>query len=207
MDLSKLQEKFIDRNPQPEGHYECYALLAPLVKIHDHFEFLFEVRSENLKIQPKEICLPGGRIEKNETPQEGAIREACEELRLSPHQIKILGPLDYLITPFNFILYPFLGFLEEIEIESILFNPEEVSSIFTVPVEFFIKNDPLEYFADVQAIIPQNFPYHMIQNGKNYPWRKGKYPILFYLYQKHVIWGMTARIIYNFIHLFKRFDF
>jgi hypothetical protein len=43
----------------------------------------------------------------------------------------------------------------------------------------------------------------MIQNGKNYKWKVGKLPELFYEYNGHIIWGMTARIVKNLVNILK----
>lgn len=49
--------------------------------------------------------------------------------------MKIIGPSDYLVTPFNDLIYSFVGFLE-VDLEEIKPN-DEVESVFTVPLEYF----------------------------------------------------------------------
>lgn len=203
MNLEMLKIRLQNREPKPEGDYKLFSILVPIVKVKDELHLLFEIRSEKLKTQPKEICFPGGRIEKDETPMTCAIRETCEELNLTSEQIHILGPLDYLVLPYNFILYPFLGILENVDADNVDFNKDEVGSIFTVPVNFFMTTEPLKHSIDVQTYVDESFPFHMIQNGEEYHWKKGRYPVYFYAYQNHIIWGITARIIKNMVDLLK----
>jgi 8-oxo-dGTP pyrophosphatase MutT (NUDIX family) len=199
MRLDTIQKIFEHKECNPEGKYEKFSVLVPIVKVKEELELLFEVRSSNLKVQPKEICFPGGKMENNESKEMCAIRETCEELNISPNHIEIFSPLDFLVLPYNLILYPFLGYISQINLENLDFNKDEVAEIFTVPLNFFLENEPTKHYIDLEAHIPDSFPFHMIPSGKDYHWRTGKYPVLFYEYNNYVIWGMTARIVKNFV--------
>lgn len=199
MQLDNIYNKLTSRTPRPEGQHKSYAILIPLIYVDGNIHLLFEVRSENLKTQPGEICFPGGKIEEDESPLESAIRETCEELNINESNIEVIGQTDYIVTPFNLILYPFVGFIKNIDIKNINFNKDEVGSIFTVPLDFFMSNTPETYFVKSKLDIPDDFPFEKIQNGKVYNFRSGKYPIYFYEYDKYIIWGITARIINNLI--------
>ena len=207
MDLEKVKTLLLDRAPKPQGNYQSFSVLVPLVTINGQIHLLFEIRSENLKTQPREICFPGGRIEPDEPPVGCAIRETIEELNLSFDRINILGPLDYLVLPYNLILYPFLGTIDAPDVNSINFNKDEVQEIFTVPLDFFINNDPLAHPIKVKTLTDKDFPYHLIQQGEEYHWRSGKYPVYFYSYENYTIWGITARIIKNLIDILKEYSF
>lgn len=200
MKISDIKDMINQKETQPIGKYSYFSVLVPIVNINDSHHLLFEVRSNDLKRQPNEICFPGGKTEKNETYSECAIRETCEELNIKKKQIELLGDLDYIITYSNFTLYPFLGSLNIDKLEDINCNKGEVSNVFTVPIDFFIKNKPLQYDAKTLPKINDDFPFNLIPNGKNYNWRSGQIPIYFYTYEDKVIWGLTARIINNFIN-------
>ena len=49
----------------------------------------------------------------------------------------------------------------------------------------------------------EDFPFHNIIGGKDYKFRDGRYKVMFYKYNNFVIWGMTARILENFLNVYK----
>jgi len=201
MNYQDIHQKISSHRAFPEGNYKIFGVLIPIIRIEEELHIVFEIRSHNLRSQPGEICLPGGAVECNEDPCATAIRETSEELNISEDNIHLIGPLDYVITPFDYALYPFVGTLENFDPNYDGFNKDEVSEVFTVPVSFFLENKPEEYFVSSNFEFLDDFPFHKIQNGKNYKWKIGKYPILFYEYGNHIIWGMTARILNNFIDI------
>lgn len=182
-----------------------FAVLLPLLQYKGKEVVLFEIRSQKLTVQPGEICFPGGGSEPHDKNGEAtAIRETSEELGLATDDIELIGPLDLLITPFQTVIYPFVGRLHDYS--SIAPNKEEVESIFYVPLEFFLNNQPRTFYTQINITPPHDFPYDLLPNGKTYNWRVGKYPVHFYRYQDKVIWGITARIIHNFIQILKKTD-
>ena len=93
------------------GHEDCFesAVILPLVEKDGQYWILFQKRADNIH-QPGEISFPGGRIEtEDSSPQEAAVRETCEEIGLDPEDIKVIAPLDIMVSPLNTTLYPFLG--------------------------------------------------------------------------------------------------
>jgi len=203
MDIVTIENIFTGRNANPEGEYKKYSILIPFIKTGDDIHLIFEVRSKNLKSQPGEICFPGGALEGEESFEDCAIRETCEELNLSPDNIQLIGKCDYIVTPFNLILYPFVGIIKGVDKDEIKYNENEVESIFSVPLKFFLNTPPQEYLIRTTLEIPHNFPYDKIQGGKSYNWKRGEYKILFYEYGDYIIWGMTARIINNLVDIIK----
>lgn len=176
-----------------------FAVLIPLYESEGKIHILFEVRSKTLNNQPGEICLPGGRLESDETLENTALRETCEELGIRPEKVELLGTAAPLITPFRYALHPFVGFLKDFSFpHDIRMNPDEVDAVFSVPLQWFMDNNPLEYSVQTQFVFPDDFPYHLIQSGRQYSWKSTTYPILFYKYENHIIWGMTAKIIFDF---------
>ena len=174
------------------------AVLIPLIKKDGRYHILFEVRSHNLSHQPGEICFPGGKREADETSMQTAIRETCEELLMSESDIKMYGPLDYFLSPAGMRIDAYLGELTNYNGQ---YSQDEVFEIFTVPLEFFQNNKPERYFNKVQMIPEDNFPFDKIPGGENYPWAKGRYEVLFYEYEGHIIWGLTAKILFHNIKL------
>ena len=69
------------------------AVILPILTIGGEEHILFEVRSSKLAWQPRDICFPGGRIEKSDASAlDAAIRETMEELGVERSDIDILGP-------------------------------------------------------------------------------------------------------------------
>lgn len=192
--IIKVSKKNIDISDI--NNYMKSSVLIPIIGDKNDLSLLYEVRSENLSNQPNEICFPGGRIEQGETKEEAAKRETIEELLLKPENVEILGPSDILVTPFNTVIYPYIGLLKDYNGN---YNKDEVKEVFSVPISFLLSHEPLCHYIDVSLIPRDDFPYDLIQNGRNYKWGKGKYPVYFYLYEDKIIWGITARITYDFI--------
>ena len=196
-----MLDRILNFKTKPISISECdnyteFSVLIPILINKNNYELLYEIRSENLKNQPNEICFPGGKIEKGESKEEAAKRETVEELLIDSDDVNIIGPSDIMVTPFNTIVYPYVGIIKNYEYT---YNNDEVKEVFTVPLSFFLYNEPQCHYIDV-SLAPQNdFPYHLIQKGKDYRWGKGKYPVYFYIYKDKIIWGITARITYDFI--------
>lgn len=177
-----------------------YSVLIPLVEKNNEPHILFQVRAISLKTQPGEICFPGGRIEKNESPIDAAIRETCEELGLTNNDLQIISPLDLFVSPFNFIINPYIGRLKNIE--NLIINKDEVDHIFLVPLDYLLKYEPLEYVNTIGINRCDDFPFDLIGNP-TYKFKTSPYPTQFYIYNDYVIWGLTAKILNNFLNTLK----
>lgn len=194
--LSGRQAKILGH----EDYFES-AVILPLVEKDDKYWILFQKRADNIH-QPGEISFPGGKIEPEDSdPQAAAVRETCEEIGLNPENIKVIAPLDIMVSPLNTIVYPFLG--EIINSDLIQANPDEVAELFYVPLEFFLNCDPLYKPIALSMSAPDDFPFDMIPQGKAYPFLKGIWPQFFYVWEDRVIWGLTARILTHFLRLLK----
>lgn len=199
--LDKIQNIFNNREAGIIGQYKKSAVMILLCEDKGKTNVIFEVRSLNLRHQPGDICLPGGKLEKGESPEKASIRETMEELNLKREDIEFIGSMDYIVTPYNFIIYPFIAKTNKSEIEP---NKSEVDHIFKVPLEFFLEDSPMLHELSIIPDPGSEFPYHLIRNGKNYKFRSGKMPEYFYKYDNYIIWGFTALIIKSFVDIIKR---
>ncbi len=204
IDIEEVIKKVKARVPQPIGIKQEYAVVVPLINIGGSWEIIYEVRAKELKRQPGEISFPGGKVEKGETYREAAIRETMEELNIERENINIVGELDYLVSRDNTTIYSFLGIIENIDINHIEPAENEVDHIFTVPLEFFLKNEPKVYYIELEPTISNDFPYNLIPNGKSYDWRTGKESVYFYIYKDYIIWGYTAKMTKVFIDIIRQ---
>jgi peroxisomal coenzyme A diphosphatase NUDT7 len=198
------KKDFAYRSPQMIGEnmFAKYAVLVPLLESPEGTLLLFERRSDKLRRQPGEICFPGGKLEPGETALVCALRETAEEIGVETAQIDVFGPGDIFVSPFNTIIYPFIGLVKNY---GYVFNPEEVAEIITVPLEFFLNNPPEKYKSTLLSMRDADFPYERIPGGENYPWGSGTRDVLFYQYQRHLIWGITARIVHSAAELIARY--
>ena len=198
----RLRTLWSGRKPKQIGWEEVRhsSVLVPLIRRDGELHVLFEVRSSSLHSQPGEVCFPGGALEPGETKKEAAVRETMEELLTAREQIELLAPLDVLVTPGNVTVWPFLGFLKDYQGT---YSEDEVDHVFTVPLSWLLENEPERYHTATLTVPEENFPFDLIPGGRNYPWRKGHYDVLFYRHEHAVIWGMTAKILYSFVKLYR----
>ena len=199
--IDKLEQIFKDRIPKVIGEFDESAVMILLVEDAEELSIVFEVRAFKLRSQPGDVCLPGGRVELDENPKETAIRETMEELNLKRDQIKIIGDMDYYISPYGNILYAFVGILKYGKINP---SEDEVDHVFKVPLKFFLEKKPLFYNMNIGPLNQEGFPFHLINGGKDYKFRKGYLDQYFYEYNNYVIWGFTAQIIKSFIDLLEK---
>ncbi|WP_456271287.1 NUDIX hydrolase [Bacillus sp. AK031] len=199
MDLNRIQQIFTNRTPTILGssQYYRFSVLLPLIEVKGEIHILFEVRSEKLRRQPGDICFPGGKVdEEDPTEKQTAIRETCEELGINQVSLTGIYPMDYIVSSFGTFIFPYIGILDN-EAE-ILPNPDEVSEVFTVPLSYFLNNEPEIYKVGFKIEPEEDFPLDLIAGGENYNWQTRKLDEYFYFYKDRVIWGLTAQILKHF---------
>jgi peroxisomal coenzyme A diphosphatase NUDT7 len=203
--LNDILETLTKRNPNILGMDEFlqFAVLVPLVQKQDELHVLFEVRAHHLRRQPGEICFPGGKIEPNDsTPQDAAVRETTEELGIENKAVENVKPLDYIVSQFGTIIYPYIGVLkDDLPLRP---NPSEVAEIFTVPLSFFKENPPEVHHIHFKVEPDSTFPFDDIIGGEDYNWQTRKMEEHFYYYENRVIWGLTAKILHHFTQLLNK---
>ena len=159
-------------------HLPSYRRAAVLVGLTMEADprVLLTVRSSDLPTHQGQISFPGGSLEDGETPVQGALREAWEEVGLEPSGVSVLGELDDVFTPIGFHVTPVLARLParpELQLSG------EVAEILLPPL------------SDLRALVPiredRTLPDGQRVQLYRYPW------------QGHDIWGMTARVIHDLL--------
>ncbi len=197
MDLQHIVDTVVSHQPTLQGASGQYAVLVPLVRKDGECHLLFEIRASSLRSQPNEVCFPGGRMEKGETAAECAVRETCEELGFRPSDLQPVGPLDFLTRGCS-IVFPVLALVPS-DYERILRpNPDEVSSVFTVPLTWFQDHPPKVYHWSCRPSF-QEFPFEELGITRDYPWLPLEMEVPVYSGLCHPVWGMTARITSHLI--------
>ena len=192
------------------------AVLVPFAEIRGELHVILEKRSSSIK-QPDEICFPGGRLntEIPETPAQAAIREMMEETGLRVSEQDIFLRMKGLISPFSMLIYPFVCFVKDFNLNSVVLNEREVSDLLIVPFSFFINNIPEKYMiqvkmhSEVESINGDKkilLPVEALElpSFYNKPYGNIKQPVYIWKYGNEKIWGLTARIIVEILSLLNR---
>ncbi len=189
------------------------AVLIAIVKINGKDNFLFEKRAANIR-QGGEICFPGGEIdcEVDKNSIDAALRETKEELGIPLKKIEVIGLMNTFVGPMGVTVDPVIGLLNIDSTKEIMIDDKEVEVVFTLPIDFFIKHKPEEYKLKMEIQ-----PSYVNDAGKNIillpaeelglpvryskPWKAKVHTVLAYRTEFGTIWGITAKLIYEFIKL------
>jgi 8-oxo-dGTP pyrophosphatase MutT (NUDIX family) len=108
------------------------AVLMPVLLVPEGARLVYTVRRGDLQDHAGQISFPGGGMNPADgSLRETALREAEEEIDLSPDLVEVVGELEEMyIPPSDFRVSPFVGLLSS-EAELVL-APDEVEAIFTV---------------------------------------------------------------------------
>ncbi|WP_049755876.1 NUDIX hydrolase [Desulforamulus reducens] len=218
MKLDELLKSSLSERPSIQGVEDYFnsVVLVLLILINEEYHLVFQKRCSAIR-QGGEVSFPGGKYEpdKDLTLENTAIRETWEEMGIPANKITIIGRLDTLVAPMGTIIDAFVG-IADINVDDIQLNPDEVERVFTVPLDYFLQNEPERYFAVVKVhpsyIDEKNrqevisFPAEALGLPERYrqPWGNLKYGILVYNTKEEKIWGVTARIIENLIKKLKK---
>lgn len=204
-DILRIQEIFKNRKPESIKKLREVSVVIALINIDDKLHLIFEKRSDSVN-QSGDISFIGGHIEENESPLSAAIRETKEECNLSEDNINIIGESDYLMNFNSLFVHTYVCEITNIQFENIKCN-DEVEKLIAVPLEEIISTHPSSYTSKITIERDENFPYHLIENGKNYNFFTGKEETYFYEFKNCVVWGLTAKILSNFVEILKKGNF
>ncbi|MFN3802509.1 NUDIX hydrolase [Belliella pelovolcani] len=131
-----------------------------------------------------QVAFPGGKWEEqDEDLSMTALREAEEEIGIDQKKVKLLGKLsDLFIPPSNFLVSPFIGFLEE--------TP-------------FFKPDPYEVDRIINCPVNQLTDLSIRKEGKITV--RGKYQLNapYFDIENEMVWGATAMMLGEFMYLWE----
>ncbi len=186
---SKLDQAILSAGPHSDGYAEidltddtrlkCAAVLVPLLWQDGQWSLLFTRRTDHVESHKGQVSFPGGGCDDGEvTPEETALREAQEEIGLDPKRVRILGRLVNMITVTSFQVTPVVGVIEWPTVFTV--GQHEVARIFTIP---------LDWLADSRNRWEFTMP------GRN------RSLIAFHPYDGELLWGATARMTVDFLHV------
>ena len=204
-DVLRIQKIFENRRPESIKKLREVSVVIALINIDDKFHLIFEKRSDSVN-QSGDISFIGGHIEENESPLSAAIRETKEECNLSEDNINIIGESDYLMNFNSLFVHTFICEITNIQFENIKCN-DEVEKLIAVPLDEIIKTKYSSYKSKIIIERDENFPYHLIENGKNYNFFSGYEETFFYQFKECTVWGLTGKILSNFVEILKKGSF
>jgi 8-oxo-dGTP pyrophosphatase MutT (NUDIX family) len=155
-----------------------HAEAAVLIAVTDRPEpgVILTQRTETLRRHAGQVAFPGGRIDPGDDgPVAAALREAEEEIALSPEAVTVIGPVDRYRTVTGYDVTPVLGVVAP---DLPLVAAEaEVADVFEVPLAFLL--DPANQRETSQLWQGRERHYYQIDwNGRR-------------------IWGATAAMLVN----------
>jgi 8-oxo-dGTP pyrophosphatase MutT (NUDIX family) len=175
-----------DYNPRyPPEFFNEYphnaAVLVPILKQDHIWHVLYTRRTSSLPEHSGQVAFPGGRAEPDDdSPEVTALREAHEEINLSPNDVQILGRLREIRTISNYCVMPVIGRIPwpyEFKLAR-----EEVSRVFTIPLKWLadLKNHEIKF--------------------RELPSPHSPVPVIYFnRFDGELLWGISAEITLNFL--------
>jgi 8-oxo-dGTP pyrophosphatase MutT (NUDIX family) len=175
-ELHRLSHRLSVLHPPPVTPPDVMpaAVLIPLVGGEGGFEVILTKRTDTVETHKGQIAFPGGMADPTDGgPTHTALRETEEEIGVPASMVQVVGMLKQLITPTDFVITPVVGYLPKIP--EFRPNPDEVSEIFLVPLDFFSRS----YEARMEIRSVRGEPRE----------------VWYYQWGEHLIWGATARLL------------
>jgi 8-oxo-dGTP pyrophosphatase MutT (NUDIX family) len=207
--IARIADALREHVPAPVGKYRYFSVLIPLVEQDGELHVLYEIRADELHVQPGEVSFPGGGIEAGESPRDAAARETVEELCVPETAVTVFAALNYIVTYSNFTLYSFLGTIDADALRRSAASKAEVKETFLVPLNWLLQNEPEVYVNRVVPEIAPDMPLEKLRKWGGETWRVGESTVPVYTWadartgEERVIWGMTARLTQEFVRLLR----
>lgn len=161
--------------PPPGRVLRPAAVLVPVLTAGEGAMVLTK-RSSRLQHHPGQVAFPGGKVDAGDASIEAAaLREAEEEIGLSPAGVELRGRLPAHETVTNFLVTPVLGLIHA-DFAPLL-QQDEVAEVFRVPLPHLL--DPEHFRVERRMWRGTSRAYYTVPWGPYY------------------IWGATARILYG----------
>lgn len=158
------------------------AVLVPIFKKDAEYHILFIQRSNAVGTHKGQIAFPGGTYElKDGDLLNTALREAEEEVNLRSADVEILGRLDdHLSHASNFVISPYVGL---------------------IPYPYDFKVDGRETEGLLEAAVPALADEGHLHRDSV---RVDSHVVTSFYYHagNRIVWGATARILYQFLKIF-----
>lgn len=198
--ISEIKNVMKNYEPKIYGNHKESSVLIPLVQVDGEWHILYEVRSQ-LVSQAGDSSFPGGKVEEGETYEEAAVRETMEELNLKRENIKVHGEMDFIIGQYM-IIRCFVGELVDVDVSTIQPN-EEVETVYSIPVQYFLENDPTYFSVHYNPKLDKEFEKSLGENEFDRKLTNNGHKIPVYEIEHHSLWGYTANLTERFINIIR----
>jgi 8-oxo-dGTP pyrophosphatase MutT (NUDIX family) len=170
--------------PELQDTVKQSAVLVVLFFSGVELNCLLIKRPPTMKFHPGQVAFPGGTAESNDRNlQETALREAQEEIGISPDSVEIVGELSKVyVSVSNFLIHPFVAWAGTEPPVSI--NAYETEKIIRFPIGRFM--------------MPEHITSKPIQTSN------GLLNVPCLLFDDEIIWGATAMILLELIDVLKQ---
>jgi 8-oxo-dGTP pyrophosphatase MutT (NUDIX family) len=146
----------------------------------DTAHIVLTVRADTLERHSGQVSLPGGVVEPGETFEQAALREAQEEVGLSPAGVRLVGPLTAIDIPVSgFRLHPIVGVVATRP--QLAPSDGEVARILEVDLDDLLNPVHFGSIERERDGIVQAFPAFLVGGSE--------------------IWGATAMVLAEFLAL------
>jgi 8-oxo-dGTP pyrophosphatase MutT (NUDIX family) len=158
--------------------YRRAAVLLPIAEHPAGPRVILTRRSHGVPTHKGQVSLPGGGYrEADGDLRVTALREAEEEIGLRPRDVVVVGRLDDAVTAASrFVVRPFVGVVPDGY--GFAADAHEIQEVIQVPVAALLAE-----------------PFRREIWGRD----EGPVEVLVRRYEGHVIWGLTARILQQFV--------
>lgn len=173
-----MLQQLLQRLPNDSAQHKADAAVLMAMTREDIPRLILTQRAAHLKSHAGEVAFPGGKRDKTDSSLiYTALREAQEEIDLNPQDVEVVGELGIFTSRVGIKVKPIIGLLEDIP--QLTPSPDEIDSIFTVPLDVFLQQKP-------------NYQHKIKYMGLSIP-------VPSFNYQGYVIWGLTGFMIVEFM--------
>lgn len=166
------------------------AVLVPVFEEDGEARVVLTRRAAHLRTHTGEVSFPGGRLERGEEPEDGARREAAEEVGLDPATVTVVGRLTPLMTfSSGATITPVVGLLPGRP--RLVANPAEVEHVFDVSLAELARDG---VFREERWRVPGR-PVTPFTDDD------GWFPVWFFELPDDTVWGATARMLVELLRL------
>src|SRR5436190_12607793 len=122
--------------------FSASTVLALLGRWGPTVGLVFTRRASGMRVHSGQVCLPGGRLEGDETPVEAALREAGEELTVALGSVEVAGTLDQAYTGAPSVVTPIVAWYHG-DLEDVAANSGEVAEVLLADLHVLV--DPTNH--------------------------------------------------------------